>query len=72
MEERPVPPLAIFKTPARVMVPELVTGPPDVVRPVDPPETSTELTVPLDPPSPNVEVAIYVNVPFALPTRSCP
>ena len=42
----PVPPLATARVPARVIVPELVTGPPEVVKPVVPPETSTEVTVP--------------------------
>jgi len=42
----PVPPLATFKVPAIVMVPEVVTGPPLVVRPVVPPETSMLVTPP--------------------------
>ena len=42
---RPVPPLAAFSVPAKVMVPDPVTGPPDVVSPVVPPDTSTELTL---------------------------
>ena len=42
----PVPPLATASVPAIVMVPDVVTGPPLVVRPVVPPETSTEVTVP--------------------------
>jgi hypothetical protein len=42
----PVPPLATASVPAIVIVPEEVIGPPDVVRPVVPPETSTEVTVP--------------------------
>lgn len=46
----PVPPLSTSRVPARVMVPEVVTGPPEVVRPVDPPETLTEVTVPDPPP----------------------
>ena len=41
-----VPPLAIAKVPARVIVPEVVTGPPEVVKPVVPPDTSTLVTVP--------------------------
>ena len=42
----PVPPLAIANVPAIVIVPELVIGPPDVVKPVVPPETSTLITEP--------------------------
>lgn len=42
----PVPPLAIASVPANVSTPELVTGPPETVSPVVPPETSTLLTVP--------------------------
>ena len=47
MADQPVPPEATFKVPARVMVPEVVTGPPEVVKPVEPPEMLTEVTVPL-------------------------
>lgn len=47
----PVPPLSTSKVPARVMVPEVVTGPPEVVKPVVPPDTLTDVTVP-DPPPP--------------------
>ena len=46
----PVPPLSTSSVPASVMVPEVVTGPPEVVRPVVPPETSTDVTVPEPPP----------------------
>ena len=42
----PVPPLAIANVPARVIVPEPVIGPPEVVNPVVPPDTSTLVTVP--------------------------
>ena len=42
----PVPPFKMFSVPARVMTPLEVTGPPEVVRPVVPPDTSTEVTVP--------------------------
>ena len=42
----PVPPLATANVPASVMVPADVIGPPLVVRPVVPPDTSTEVTVP--------------------------
>ena len=43
----PVPPLATAKVPASVMVPLVVIGPPEVVRPVEPPLTSTLVTVPV-------------------------
>lgn len=43
---KPVPPFATASVPARVIVPEEVTGPPDVVNPVVPPDTSTEVTDP--------------------------
>ena len=42
----PVPPLAIANVPASVIVPEPVTGPPEVVNPVVPPDTSIDVTVP--------------------------
>ena len=42
----PVPPLAIANVPASVIVPEPVTGPPEVVKPVVPPDTSIDVTVP--------------------------
>ena len=42
-----VPPLATPNVPARVIVPEVVTGPPDVVKPVVPPDTLTLVTVPV-------------------------
>ena len=42
----PVPPLVTASVPARVIVPELVIGPPLVVRPVVPPATLIEVTVP--------------------------
>ena len=45
----PVPPLATASVPASVIVPDPVTGPPDVVRPVVPPETLTLVTVPVPP-----------------------
>jgi hypothetical protein len=51
MAFQPVPPVATFNVPAKVMVPEVVTGPPEVVRPVDPPETLTEVTLPLPAPT---------------------
>ncbi len=46
----PVPPLATFNVPAIVMVPDVVTGPPEVVKPVVPPDTLTDVTVPDPPP----------------------
>ena len=42
----PVPPLATASVPARVSVPEVVTGPPEKVRPVVPPDALTLVTVP--------------------------
>ena len=42
----PVPPLPPSKVPAIVIVPAPVIAPPLVVSPVEPPETSTEVTVP--------------------------
>ena len=42
----PGPPLATPSVPASVIVPLLVIGPPDVVRPVVPPLTATDVTVP--------------------------
>ena len=42
----PVPPLAIASVPPSVMVPDVVTGLPDVVSPVAPPDTATLVTVP--------------------------
>jgi hypothetical protein len=83
----PVPPLATAKVPAIVMVPEVVIGPPEVVKPVVPPETATEVTVP-DPPvaaividpaplvmdifEPAVRVALERVLPVVLPIKSCP
>lgn len=42
----PVPPFAIPRVPAKVIVPLVVTGPPDVVKPVVPPDKATDVTVP--------------------------
>ncbi len=42
----PVPPLAIANVPANVIVPDEVIGPPEVVKPVVPPDTATDVTVP--------------------------
>ncbi len=44
-----VPPLVVAKVPARVIVPDVVMGPPEVVRPVVPPDTATLETVPVAP-----------------------
>jgi hypothetical protein len=43
----PVPPLAMLTVPCSVIVPAVVIGPPEVVRPVTPPETPTDVTMPL-------------------------
>ena len=40
-----VPPFATARMPDIVIVPDAVTGPPDVVRPVVPPDTSIDVTV---------------------------
>ena len=45
----PVPPFAIANVPDNVIVPDVVTGPPLVVRPVVPPLTATLVTVPEPP-----------------------
>ena len=45
-EVKPVPPLAVANVPPIVIVPDVVTGPPDVVKPVVPPDTATLVTVP--------------------------
>lgn len=42
-----VPPLAVANVPPNVIVPDDVMGPPDVVNPVVPPDTSTLVTVPV-------------------------
>ena len=82
----PVPPLATMSVPAKVIVPEVVIGPPEVVNPVVPPETSTEVTVPLlsasiviapDPfviviPVPPVSVDFAKVFPVELPISNCP
>jgi hypothetical protein len=41
----PVPPFVTASVPARVMVPDVVIGPPEVVKPVVPPDTATLDTV---------------------------
>ena len=50
----PVPPLSTSRVPAKVIVPDVVTGPPEVVRPVVPPDTLTDVTVPDPPPPPEL------------------
>jgi hypothetical protein len=42
----PVPPFDTERVPSRVIVPDVVTGPPAKVSPVRPPLTLTEVTVP--------------------------
>jgi hypothetical protein len=62
----PVPPLATARVPVIVIVPEPVIGPPEVVRPVVPPETPTEVTLP-------PESLVYSKaVAPALTVRTCP
>lgn len=51
-EVNPVPPFEVINVPARVIVPDVVTGPPEVVKPVVPPDTSTLVT---DPEAPALE-----------------
>ena len=55
---KPVPPLVVANVPASVIVPLDVIGPPEVVRPVVPPETSTLVTVPV--PDPGVLLNVFV------------
>lgn len=59
----PVPPLAIASVPPMVMVPEFVIGPPDVVKPVVPPETSTLITEP----PPVIPRLVLASVAFVAP-----
>jgi hypothetical protein len=82
----PVPPFATASVPANVIVPEVVMGDPDTVRPVVPPERATLVTVPepppvaamvIDPvpfvmliPDPAVSVALVSVFPVVLPIRS--
>jgi len=84
----PVPPLAIAKVPASVIVPDVVMGEPDTVKPVVPPERATLVTVPPPPlvesivilpaplvmvmPDPAVSVALVSVLPVLLPISSCP
>jgi hypothetical protein len=57
----PVPPLATTSVPAKVMVPDVVIGLPDTVRPVVPPLRATEVTVP----DPTPDKAVF-NAPVVL------
>lgn len=82
----PVPPLATASVPAKVIVPEPVIGPPEVVKPVVPPETSTLVTEPapgpekatvmaplplvIVTPEPAVSVALVSVLPVLLPISS--
>ena len=75
----PVPPFVSASVPAKVIVPELVIGPPLVVRPVVPPATPTEVTVPAlaagvaQLPSPRQKVVADAPVPlFRLVTGRFP
>jgi len=43
----PVPPYPTARVPAKEIVPEVVIGPPVVVKPVEPPEIPTLVTVPV-------------------------
>jgi hypothetical protein len=73
----PVPPFATARVPAIVIVPLPVIGPPEVVRPVVPPDTSTDVTVPVPAaahvPSPRQNVDALALVPlFRLVTGRFP
>jgi hypothetical protein len=83
----PVPPLATARVPPSVSVPEPVMGPPVRVRPVEPPEPLTLVTVPPEPvaeivmdpvlfvtvtPVPAVSVALVSVLPVVLPISSWP
>ena len=84
----PVPPLATAKVPASVIVPDVVMGEPDTVKPVVPPERATLVTVPPPPlvasivilpaplvmvmPDPAVSVVLVNVLPVVLPISSCP
>ena len=61
----PVPPFAVASVPAMVMVPDVVTGPPLVVRPVVPPLTATLVTEP-------VPADDHVGEPEPPDTSTCP
>lgn len=62
-EVRPVPPFAAASVPASVIVPEVVIGDPETVRPVVPPDKATLVTVP-----PLLGVADVHVVPFDVRT----
>jgi hypothetical protein len=57
-EVKLVPPLAVANVPAKVIVPDVVIGPPEVVNPVVPPETATLETVPVAPPDDASKVTV--------------
>ena len=59
-----MPPLATFSVPASVIVPLVVTGPPDVVRPVVPPLTLMLVTVPA--PLAGEEIVTFGYVPVTV------
>ena len=61
----PVPPLATASVPASVTVPEEVIGPPLVVNPVVPPETSTLVTEPAPGP---VNATVMAPLPLVIVT----
>jgi hypothetical protein len=63
----PVPPLATPRVPARVIVPEVVIGLPDVVRPVVPPDTATLVTEP----PPVMPRFVLASVAFVAPVPPC-
>lgn len=74
----PVPPFAIASVPAKVIVPDDVIGLPEVVRPVVPPESATDVTVPVPGavadrvPAANVRfepIVTLLNPPEPLPYR---
>jgi hypothetical protein len=60
----PVPPLATASVPANVRVPEVVTGPPEKLRPVVPPEALTLVTVPPAVEAMVIPPAVFVIVMF--------
>lgn len=63
----PVPPLATASVPPRVNVPAPVIGPPETVRPVVPPDTSTDVTEPVP-----VTVAHVGVAPGPAEVKTCP
>ena len=64
-EDWPVPPLSACKVPANVILPLVVIGPPEVVKPVVPPLTSIEVTVPPPIAVCNWETSMYFTDPPA-------